>query len=200
MADKEEKDQPTKTKQEDIHIGKRIKQIREQAGMTQAEFADEIGIGQPHLSRIEREESEPSMEVLRKIARRFHSGDLLEVIRGTKSVQKLEAVLESDVQKWAYCLNKKCPNAQGLIDSGGGIGLLGFTGYRAVPAFDESGEENIYCDACGAKLIRACPECGRKIRSNKQTFCAGCGHRLFGVEEASSSDGDFDDTDPFADK
>lgn len=39
-----------------IHVGKRIREAREQVGLTQAELADKLGVGQAAVSYIERQE------------------------------------------------------------------------------------------------------------------------------------------------
>lgn len=49
-------------------IGRRIKGVRSQNGLTQQEFCKAICISQPHLSKIEHDEENPSKAVIRLIS------------------------------------------------------------------------------------------------------------------------------------
>jgi transcriptional regulator with XRE-family HTH domain len=51
-----------------MEIGKRIAEIREQAGLTQSALARSIGTSQSAISQIEAGERNPSYEMLRQIA------------------------------------------------------------------------------------------------------------------------------------
>lgn len=51
-----------------MSVGKRIKELRIQQGMTQEELAKKVGCDQSTLSRIEFEERNPSFEVAISIA------------------------------------------------------------------------------------------------------------------------------------
>ncbi|MGC1781727.1 MAG: helix-turn-helix transcriptional regulator [Acidobacteriaceae bacterium] len=51
-------------------VGRRIRELRGY-DMNQAEMAMEVGIGQSHLSAIERGKKEPSASVLHRIAMRY---------------------------------------------------------------------------------------------------------------------------------
>jgi transcriptional regulator with XRE-family HTH domain len=51
-------------------VGRRIREIRG-FDMTQAEFAESIGIGQNHLSMMERGKVEIGAEILLRISREF---------------------------------------------------------------------------------------------------------------------------------
>lgn len=52
-------------------IGKRIKALRKEKGLSQAEFAKAVGISQPHLSRVENGYENISKSVQELIAIRF---------------------------------------------------------------------------------------------------------------------------------
>ena len=52
-------------------IGQRIKRERLNRGMTQRALAEEVGVGAPHISKIEAGRESPSDELLRKIADAF---------------------------------------------------------------------------------------------------------------------------------
>ncbi len=52
-----------------IHIGKQIRMVREQRGLTQTVLAENSGIPQSHLSRLENGEHSANRATLEKIAR-----------------------------------------------------------------------------------------------------------------------------------
>ncbi len=54
-------------------IGSEIKTIRKESGLSQIEFANEIGISQPHLSRVENGFESVSKPVQKLIQLRFGS-------------------------------------------------------------------------------------------------------------------------------
>ncbi len=49
-------------------IGQRIKRERLSRNMTQRELADAVGVGVPHISKIEADRESPSDALLRKVA------------------------------------------------------------------------------------------------------------------------------------
>lgn len=51
-----------------MSFGKNLKELREEKGLTQGDFAQMIGMYPTHLSRYERERSTPSIDVLKKMA------------------------------------------------------------------------------------------------------------------------------------
>ncbi|PKV50838.1 DNA-binding XRE family transcriptional regulator [Aquimarina sp. MAR_2010_214] len=55
-----------------MSIGSRIKLIRKQADMTQAQFAEAIGMKQSPLSQIESDKILPSIETLKIVRRKFN--------------------------------------------------------------------------------------------------------------------------------
>jgi transcriptional regulator with XRE-family HTH domain len=62
------------------HIGKRLKDLRFRAGLTQQELADEAGTTQTTVARIERDAVEPEVTTIRKLAKALGvtPGDLLD--------------------------------------------------------------------------------------------------------------------------
>ncbi len=54
-----------------VKIGKNLRRLRQREALTQAELAKMAGIGEVTLSRIERDESDPHMSTIRKLARVF---------------------------------------------------------------------------------------------------------------------------------
>jgi transcriptional regulator with XRE-family HTH domain len=49
-------------------IGKRVRRVREQRGLSQQALADAADLQQTHVARLERGRHDPSLRVLRKIA------------------------------------------------------------------------------------------------------------------------------------
>ena len=62
------------------HIGKRLKDLRFRAGLTQQELADKAGTTQTTVARIERDAVEPEVTTIRKLAQALGAvpGDLLD--------------------------------------------------------------------------------------------------------------------------
>jgi transcriptional regulator with XRE-family HTH domain len=59
------------------HVGAMLHGLREQAGVTQAEIAEGVGIDQSYISRIERGSRPASDRIIRYYAKRFGAADLL---------------------------------------------------------------------------------------------------------------------------
>jgi transcriptional regulator with XRE-family HTH domain len=51
-----------------VHIGENVRRLRIREAMTQRELAQKAGITETTLSRVERDEREPHMSTVRKIA------------------------------------------------------------------------------------------------------------------------------------
>jgi transcriptional regulator with XRE-family HTH domain len=52
-----------------VHIGERLKRQRTRKALTQAELAAKAGLTTAAVARIERDENEPRMTTLRKLAK-----------------------------------------------------------------------------------------------------------------------------------
>jgi transcriptional regulator with XRE-family HTH domain len=52
-----------------VHIGKRVRSRRDILNLTQEDIARELGVTHQHISRIERDQAEPSLDLLAKLAR-----------------------------------------------------------------------------------------------------------------------------------
>lgn len=52
-----------------VHIGERLRKQRTRRALTQAELAEAAGVTTATVARIERDEIEPRMTTLRKLAR-----------------------------------------------------------------------------------------------------------------------------------
>jgi len=63
-----------------VYIGKKLKDLRFRAGLTQQELADKAGTTQTTVARIERDAVEPEVTTIRKLAHALDAtpGDLLD--------------------------------------------------------------------------------------------------------------------------
>jgi len=52
-------------------LGEKLRTLRKQQSLSQAELSDMLGVSQRHVSGIERGEKVPSLEILLKISRIF---------------------------------------------------------------------------------------------------------------------------------
>jgi len=61
-------------------IGKKLKTLRKGRGLTQVALAKKVGISSNYYSRIERDEENPSLEILKDIAKalKVKSCDILD--------------------------------------------------------------------------------------------------------------------------
>jgi transcriptional regulator with XRE-family HTH domain len=51
-----------------VYVGQRLKALRIEAALTQAELADKAGVAPNTVARLERDEAEPHMTTARKLA------------------------------------------------------------------------------------------------------------------------------------
>lgn len=49
-------------------LGDRLRMLRKQAGMTQRELGDAVGVSFTHISKIESETEQPSLDLLKRLA------------------------------------------------------------------------------------------------------------------------------------
>lgn len=68
----------------EVNLGTRISQLRQDRGWTQKEFADKVGIGSNHVSRIETGKMQPRRSTLKAISEVF--GVSLEDLEALASV------------------------------------------------------------------------------------------------------------------
>ncbi len=63
-----------------VHIGENLRRLRVREAMTQAELAQKAGLTAATVARAERNEREPNMSTLRKLANALgvHPSDLIE--------------------------------------------------------------------------------------------------------------------------
>lgn len=94
------------------NFGKRIKELRKSAGMTQQQLAERIWVSKAAISNYELYERSPSPEILIKLARVFHvSTDYLLGIEEDKApALKLNGLTDEDIavlENVAALLRKK---------------------------------------------------------------------------------------------
>lgn len=62
-----------------MKLGEKVKQLRQQAGLTQPELAEKAGIEQSYLSKLENDKAAPSFEVISKVAQALET-DAMSII------------------------------------------------------------------------------------------------------------------------
>ena len=73
------------------NIGKNIKQLRENANMTQEEMAEKLNVTRQAISNWETGKTQPDIDTLHKIATLFET-DINEVIYGAKQPVRVEYI------------------------------------------------------------------------------------------------------------
>ncbi|MBQ8514227.1 MAG: helix-turn-helix transcriptional regulator [Ruminococcus sp.] len=80
-------------------FGKRIKELRQKAGLTQQQLAERIWVSKAAISNYELYERNPSPEILIKLARVFHvSTDYLLGIEEKTQTLDLSDLTDEDIQ------------------------------------------------------------------------------------------------------
>lgn len=93
-----------------MSIGKNIKQARKRAGMTQKELGEKLGISQAAVGQFEKENSNPKLETLRRIAIALNV-DLDELVDDFFKLPEIKrAVTFSDINRIAEYLNEDIVN------------------------------------------------------------------------------------------
>jgi transcriptional regulator with XRE-family HTH domain len=167
-----------------MHIGEKIKALREQNGLTQAQLAQKAGIGQPYISKLESQVIKvPSIDTLLRLATALEA-DIYEVCAGTTYGDESKKQARPGI---GFCPTMTCPGADMETPF-------------VTPLQDEDGEPINFCIHCGSGLIRNCPDCGRKFKEFYK-FCPGCGKRLYGPQQENFDEDDvpFDDDKPIDD-
>lgn len=94
-------------------FGKRVKELRQRAGLTQQQLAERILVSKAAISNYELYERNPSPEILIKLARVFHvSADYLLGIEEKTQVLDVNGLTDEDIEvleKTAALLRKKNP-------------------------------------------------------------------------------------------
>lgn len=89
-------------------INRRIKQVRERAGLTQKSFAEEIGVSRSFLSEIEAGKVKPSVETLIGIVSHFHI-DPLWLLIGASRDKPADSVAAESPSEYAAEAGRQSP-------------------------------------------------------------------------------------------
>lgn len=85
------------------HVGERIKQLREERGMTQQMLADKIGMSKSTIAKYENNQLHPSLDVIVKIAEHFDAS--LDYITGRSKIRSKDphwySKLPPELQRFA---------------------------------------------------------------------------------------------------
>jgi XRE family transcriptional regulator, master regulator for biofilm formation len=186
-----------------MHIGEKIKKFREEQNLTQAELARVAGIGQPYISKIEKQIiSVPSPMVIGQIARGLNI-NVIELIENTSYAAESFEKFKEGI---GYCPNAVCPggnyqqfentvrerisNRKGLDDlkflNMEVDYYLSFHTEQVFPEWvpyktslvDTDGDSIHFCIYCGERLVTECWNCGRRIKGFYH-YCPGCGKPVF---------------------
>lgn len=97
----------------DNSLGKKIATERGEKGWSQRELADEAGVSNTTINRIERGKINPSSDVIKKVARALDMSldDLMYNDRGTtQKLREIENSLEEKAKVKARLFNRKSPD------------------------------------------------------------------------------------------
>ena len=85
-------------KMDDLQAGKLIRRLRRESKLTMVDFAKQIGLSQPSLSRIESGNQEITFSLLEKICKALSisMGDFLYALEGESKLQNIELSEEDD--------------------------------------------------------------------------------------------------------
>lgn len=84
---------------DDLRAGKLIRRLRRENKLTMVNFAEQIGLSQPSLSRIESGNQEITFSLLEKICKALSisMGDFLYALEGESKLQKINLSEEDNV-------------------------------------------------------------------------------------------------------
>jgi transcriptional regulator with XRE-family HTH domain len=181
-------------------IGERIRTLRESKGLSQKELtARAVEISASYLANVENVGiKQPSAVKLRVIAKALEV-TFEDLIKNTDAA--VAATEEDRKTSHVWCVNRNCPKAEvdsevanqpsddpnvarvlveimdtSYIEQWQEDGCWkGIKRYPSFPAYNQVGEKNTFCPACGSPLWDKCPQCKRQIESGDQCFCMGCG-------------------------
>jgi transcriptional regulator with XRE-family HTH domain len=180
-----------------MHIGEKIKKVREQKGLSQAELAKRVGIGQSYVSKIENQAVKAlPPQLVEDLARAFNI-NIVELLDETSYATEKIAYLKEGI---GYCPNTSCVGSNitaielariDAVEVGMPEAMLGIPDWEPykTPVIDEDGEPINFCIHCGTKLVSECLNCGRKIRPPSR-HCPGCGEAVFRSTDNPTDDDD----------
>ncbi|MGD2252764.1 MAG: helix-turn-helix domain-containing protein [Anaerolineales bacterium] len=149
-----------------------LTQLRKQKNLSQADLAEMAGVSQATISRFEKGESQPSLQVLAKIARALNM-DVREII----PQERLDQIFgfEPLEKFYAFCPNPLCPRNEYGRDSEGTDYIRWRSG--STYSIDRYQEVN-FCPRCGTDLVKECKSCGKLLELEASRYCISCGKEL----------------------
>ncbi|MGD8813792.1 MAG: helix-turn-helix domain-containing protein [Anaerolineales bacterium] len=144
---------------------------RKELKLSQEELAQMVGVSQATISRIEKGEYAPSLQMLIKIARALNI-DIREAI--PEGLMNDVSTHEDMNTFMTICPNPLCDSNDFYREDGKDFVLWKSWQQHGIDQFEEIN----FCEVCGIDLIKGCPSCGRKLEKKGARFCITCGTNL----------------------
>jgi len=138
---------------EAVKFSERLKRVREDKGLTMPQLADNLGISKQAINGFEKGTSNPSLDILCKLANLFDIS--VDYLLGRSNNPQFGISTTEKALKYGLCDNS-----------------CGFDIETLTP------QDDVYCPKCGAKINYQCSDCGRLFKFKNQSYCMGCGKLL----------------------
>jgi transcriptional regulator with XRE-family HTH domain len=102
-------------------LGRRIRALREQRGLTQLELARKAGVSRPYIARLESDSSQPSLTVLGKVATALDmkTEELLAVTEAPDAIVQVTQWLQ-EVRAHQQAIEDRLSRIQATLERGSG--------------------------------------------------------------------------------
>ena len=155
-------------------FGEQLSALRKERSISQAAIADQVGVSQATISRLESLSMPPSdTRLIAKLSRSL--GVRVSELLSESSLQDLwgEAPDESFV---AFCPNPFCKRNVHYVDADDGSLTVRWDSSERYLASQY--DEFNFCGECGEDLVKECPSCRRRMDTDRLRFCVTCGSRI----------------------
>lgn len=145
--------------------------LRKRKDLSQKKLAEQVGVSQSTISRIEKAEYPADIKLLAKIARALDVG--INDIVPENFLNNLHEQ-ENQVSFYAFCPSPFCIRNEYYREDGKTyIKWRSYTSYN-TSRFDEVN----FCTICGDELVKECPNCKKRLEDKGSRFCISCGGRI----------------------
>lgn len=145
--------------------------LRKKKKYSQARLAELAGVSQATISRLEKEEQQPDLKLLAKIAPALDV-ELSEIV----PEELLNNLLGQTYQEYFYvfCPNPLCERNEVGIQKDGSP----YARWKSGHTYDMSRYKEVnFCTRCGTDLVKECPSCKRTLDQGSR-FCISCGSKI----------------------